>query len=460
MSVFDDMPQLNETPRLLQSSQQMPTTLPKPQMTQVPEPKAPSGLKEKAIGALKGVGSTIFDTGKQVAQQAGTFARSVTPFGLKAPGLDTLPGVQGIAQKAQQLVTPSNTAQQRGFDVEQTAELFTPIATLGVGAIAKAPDFARRLEELSLRLTPAQKRDLGAKLKGATDWLVENGISGSPEKRLEKVDAIYDTMERKVANFFKQHADTSKYFINKEDFIQRLHMLKASPSVVNSRDYNDLVRQLDGAIDNVKSAFRGSKISLPDFNNYKRSIFSGAYNKAGTKISDELEYEIGDAAYEMLEQALMNSPVKIGGMSIREFNRTYSNAITARKLLKEAVGRNEVGFFGKLAGMAMTGGVGAALGGPAGMLAAGFGPSITPMIAGTAVRSNVGQMAESIAGLSAPARKALGALLLGTGALSVSTLEGLLNQSGEETPPSGGSEGMPPQVSPEELQTLEEFKIR
>lgn len=457
MSVFNDMPELNDTPRIMRSAQAMPTELPKPQMTQVPEPTQPSTFRDKAIGALKGVGSTIFNTGKQVAEQAGTFAKTFPPVGMPVPGLDKLPGVSQGIKKGKELLTPSNEIQQGAFEKEQLAELALPFLTGGASAIAKAPSFARNLEEISLRLTPAQKRDLGGKLKGATDWLVGNGITGSPEKRLEKVDAIYDGMERKVANFFKQHSDTSKYFISKEDFIQRLHMLKASPSVTSSRDYNEMVRQLDGAIDNVKAAFKGSKISLPDFNNYKRSIFSGAYNKAGTKISDELEYEIGDAAYEMLEQALMNSPVTIGGKSIREFNREYSNAITARKLLKEAVGRSEIGFFGKLAGMALTGGAGAALGGPAGMLAAGFGPSITPMVAGTAVRSNIGQMAESISGLSSPARKALGTLLLGTGALTASTLEWILNQT--EALPEEGSGEPQPQVNREELRSLDEFKL-
>lgn len=89
----------------------------------------------------------------------------------------------------------------------------------------------------------------------------------------------------------------------------------------------------------------------------------------------------------------------INGLSIGEFNRVYGQTIEARKLLKIASGRKEVGLVGRLLVMAVGGSIGSA-GGPmsmaAGLIAA---QPFANVVAGTAARSLISQNLLNIAKL-------------------------------------------------------------
>lgn len=104
---------------------------------------AVDAAKDVAIGAVKGVGNTVFGLGKMV--------RDYTPVGRISDAI--LPGA--FDQRPPE-ITPSNTAQRVGFTTEQIGEFFLP-----TGAVSRT---AKAVAELgkSGALTKAQTGDTGA----------------------------------------------------------------------------------------------------------------------------------------------------------------------------------------------------------------------------------------------------------------------------------------------------------
>jgi hypothetical protein len=369
-----------------------------------PAPSRTSTIKDVTVGALKGAGTTALNTAKTVAQQGPSLAmKSVLP---SAPTeLLPKPNFDPLFRRPEEALQPSNTVQNTAYDVEQMTELFLPFMAAGAKVVSTAPKIARSLEEANLRLTPAVKRDLGEKIQQVTDFMVRNKIVGSPAQRSSQVEKIYQNQEKVLQDFLNTNNTAKGVFVPRDVYIQRLEAIKSK--FRNSRDFAAISRQIDDAIENAKTIFRQNRIPISRFNEYKRSVFEGAYNKAGAKVLDDVEFAIGDAAKNLLEEA--TDALSINGMKMADFNKQYSTIINARKLLRTAESRNQVGLIGKLVSMLVGTGIGTAIGGPVGAgVGVLAGPQIAPVIAGTAARSGAAQIANTVGKAANAAKKVVG----------------------------------------------------
>jgi len=265
-----------------------------------------------------------------------------------------------------------------------------PLASRGASKVANKvlPGIANKLEQTSLRLTPVQKTNIGKnRVKEVAEYLVNNKVTGSPEQRLEKVTHIYNGKEQKL----QKALEALDVGYDKNALISKLQALKKSPQYLDSRDYNVIQRQIDEMIGLVENNY-DEVIPFTRLNKLKRSTYGSAYNKAGDKVLDDVEHDIGDILRESIEEG--TKTLRVDGQDINAFNREYGLLIQARKLLKTAEGRNQIGLVGKLVaagaggliGNAVTPVVGGVIGGVA-------GNTLAETVAGTAVRSRIGQVA-------------------------------------------------------------------
>ena len=99
-------------------------------------------------------------------------------------------------------------------------------------------------------------------------------------------------------------------------------------------------------------------------------------------------HDVGDVFKSNIEKSTVG--MRIGTRNIAEFNREYGTLINARKLLRIAASRKDIGFTSKILSSLVAGGIGSSIGGAVGMAAgATVGPKIAEMIAGTATRSAI-----------------------------------------------------------------------
>jgi outer membrane lipoprotein SlyB len=170
----------------------------------------------------------------------------------------------------------------------------------------------------------------------------------------------------------------------------------------SDRDAEAIYRQIDSAVDTLKKMNPSGEISVEDLNIFKRTTMNGAFNKAGDKVSDAVEYDIGDIVYNNLANALERSGVRIGEQSLREFNAEYSAILNARKLLKIAAGRKQAGFLAKLLSGIAGASLGSAFGGPLGAAAGTVvAPALSEAIAGGAARTGTAAILDQLSKLSA-----------------------------------------------------------
>ncbi len=207
---------------------------------------------------------------------------------------------------------------------------FTPASKAVLG------DFSRRLEKWSLRLTPTQKVQLGEKVNTISDYIATKGIIGSPENRFAKATNLYNAMEDSLDGFFSQMSKGST--IKRESLVRGLQTLKGQ--FRNERDAMVIDRQIDDFIKTIKTK-QPESIEYKNLNKLKRSVYANAYNKAGNKVIDDVEHAIGDVLNNQLKEGLHG--LKINGRTYGQFQEEYSKLIEARKLLKLASGRNEIG---------------------------------------------------------------------------------------------------------------------
>jgi hypothetical protein len=391
-------------------------------------PKQASPVLDTVVGAAKSVGSSIANTARIAAKQGPkVVASTILPAAgaLPIPGTDKIPAVGSVLDTVDQSLEADNETQQTAKDVTDIAQLALPIVGGAARAVAGLPKFAQSLEKASLRLTPVQKRELGTKLNGITKWLVENKITGNPSERLSRVDDIYEATEKRLQNFLDTNNTAKSIWVNRSNILNQLEALKAS--FKNSRDYQAAVRQIDDAkaLFEKGGTFVREKIPIARLNELKRSTAAGAFNKAGTKVLDEVEFKIADLFKDSIEKATKG--LKIGGDDIANFNQKYGTIINARKLLQAAEGRNEVGLVGRIIAMLGGAGVGASVGGVGGAVA---GPIVAerlaPILAGTKARSAIGQAARVIGKAGGAAKKIVAPAIIGGSAAVTDKLRDLL----------------------------------
>lgn len=244
---------------------------------------------------------------------------------------------------------------------------------------------AQLLEEANLRLTQSQKVNLGKKVDEVTDYITKQKITGSPETRFNKIDAIYNKTENIIDDFLKTNNTAKGIYVSKSKVLEGLEKLK-KVLMKDSSDASIIEKQINSTINNIKSQYRGEKIPVNRLNNLKRSTYKNAYTKGGDKVLDAVEHSIGDVYNDMLSDALKG--LKINGKTFTEFNKEYGNIIRARKYLKLAQGKSQVGLVGKLVSAAAGGAVGS-MAGPGIGTAIGTiaGGNLAELVAGTAARS-------------------------------------------------------------------------
>lgn len=254
----------------------------------------------------------------------------------------------------------------------------------------KAINFSRSLEEASLRLTPTQKQKLGKTLNQVTDFINEKKITGNASERLAKVEKLTDETENTLQGFLNKEAKTK--VVSREDILSDLESLKSK--YVNERDILAIERQID-EVKNTLKLKQGKQIPVSSLNELKRSTYKNAYNKAGDKVIDSVEHDVGDILKKRIESA--TSGLQVNGKSIKDFNSEYGKLLEARKLLKIAASRPEIGLMGKIIGTMIGSSIGSTIGGFAGFAAgAALGPRIGAKVAGTAVRSRIAGAARKV----------------------------------------------------------------
>lgn len=381
--------------------------------------------RDVTIGALKGAGSTVMgiSTLGEKGLKAGYDATIGKLTGRAAPEAGVLQ-----EQIKEQYLTPEGTAQKIGFAAEQIGEFFVPVGGVAKGAAlatrgAKAlrivkqsaatafeqgvrtsiqqgkvdersviaagtgammpvlgaglglvknqlPRWSQKLEEINLRLTPAQRRQFADKIDDVTKYLSEKKIVGTATKRLDRVTQQYETMEPQLQKFLTQ--DAKNVTIPKQQLLDNLDDLKAR---YQDRVDTDLI---DTQIDRIKNTInknQGDAIEAFKINKLKRSAYDSAYNEAGNKVMDDVMHGVGDILRTNLEGVTQG--MKLNGRSIAQFNKEYGTLINARKLLTTAASRKDVGFLSKLVSTF----VGGALGSSAGPVGAAVGGAIAPAIA-------------------------------------------------------------------------------
>lgn len=283
------------------------------------------------------------------------------------------------------------------------------------------PAVAKKIEEYNLRLTPVQRSNLGVKVGEVSDWLSSNKITGNPQQRLDKITKVYQDKEKAFQSFLSNEA--KDVTVSRGKLIDQLESLKGK--YANDRDSLSIDKQIDEFITTLKKRYPDTKVPLDpsnpnkgfslndnvpvaSVNQLKRTTFEGAFNEAGTKVRDDVEFAVGDILKRNIEE--VTEGLTLEGKALADFNREYGTIINARKLLKTAVGRAEIGLVGRIISSIVGGSVGTAIAGPAGgVVGTVVGQNVGQAVAGTGMRSRAASALQGLSGV--PGEKTVGAVM-------------------------------------------------
>jgi len=278
-----------------------------------------------------------------------------------------------------------------------------PFELASTWAKAGLADLGTKLETSNLRLTPVQKANFASKIPEVADYISKEIPLGGPETRFEASVAKVDGFEEKLQNFLD--TDAKGITVPKKDLQDVVNGLKEQ--FRTDRDSLAIDRQLDEFQKLLESKFP-DEIPLADLNKLKRSTFKNAFNQTGTKVSDAVEYMLGDVMKTGIENATGGFKdysgktfpnIKIDGKTIGEFNKEYGVALNAKKLLKIAMGRPQANFIEHLVSSSFGGAVGSAfgpLGAGVGTLAGEAAAKSVPMTAIKSAAGKTGRAASNI----------------------------------------------------------------
>ena len=338
-------------------------------------------------GAVKAAGSV----GKAVegVKAAGAVEKAVVGAEKVVEGVSEAQKALGFGKKlaSEAFEQGARTAIQEGKADESAvvaAGIGAMMPVLGAGlGLAKnqLPAWSKKLEEVNLRLTPQQRRQFTDKIDDVTEYMSKNKIIGTAEKRLSKVTERYETMEPQLEKFLKETA--ADRMVPKEGLMNQLEVLK--------KGYQDRVdtELIEGQIDRIINTIKTKQpkdIKALSLNKLKRSAYDSAYNEAGNKVLDDVMHDVGDVFRKNIED--VTDGLQIAGKDIAGFNQEYSTLINARKLLRTAASRKDVGFLSKLVSTLVGGGLGTAAAGPFGTaVGAAVAAPAAEVLAGTLPRS-------------------------------------------------------------------------
>jgi hypothetical protein len=258
------------------------------------------------------------------------------------------------------------------------------------------------IEKSSIPLTQLQKTKFSTELNRASEFLINHGVKGDNVAKLESVEKIGDSYETILQDFLTKN-NTKIAPASKSSIISELEKLK--PKMMRDNpDATVIEKQINSAIENIKNQYRNEKIPIDRLNVLKRSTFKNAYNKAGDKVLDDVEFAIGDVYKTSIEDATRGFNIdSVTGkpQSIKEFNYDYGSLLNAKKLLTLVQGKNVVSatstrlitsILGAFLGYEAGGEKGAIIGGGLGLAGLGKSEIIKPLIeviAGAGTRSQL-----------------------------------------------------------------------
>lgn len=254
-------------------------------------------------------------------------------------------------------------------------------------ATTKAPaSLSRKLEEISLRLTPIEKQNLDRKGQDIAEYLSKKKIMGSPQRRYLKVNNLYNSFEDKISNVIKKSG--AKFQKNK--LVSEISQIPSS-FVDDPELQNEAVRITDKLIENIQSR-SGDFIDADVVQNLKRAYFKRAFAKNATDVVSDSRLAIGGYLKGLLDDSIKG---------LKPLNKEYGYIIASNRALQKATTRSQIGLTGKLVGAGAGASLGGVIGGGVGAAAGTVvGPSIGKAIAGTPTRSVIGAGARTFSELS------------------------------------------------------------
>ncbi len=349
------------------------------------------GLKPSAFGQnlLNAAESTDQGTvGKSVGEAAGNIAQFVSLGGMeesavaKAGGLvNRIKGLFGITGKAGKIVsgvgdvaaralatgasTGAVTAAQTGdLNQAQNAGVVGAV-TGGLGQTLESfgSGISAALQKSGFKLTPMAEAKAATKAQNAAEFMANNKILGSSSNKFAKLDNINNQLENTLQNSLPQKLQINKDAIG--SYInQSMDALKRSDPAVYTSAKNDV----KDALNILKSKNPGStSIDLGEALSSKRSYGKQAFKQSkifDPKVVSEGSYAVEQAYQKAIEDVAgsTNVPIKVpdnlkqmfGGqsqVSLPQFNKVYSNAISAKNFTKIAQYKKDSGLFGRLFGL-------------------------------------------------------------------------------------------------------------
>lgn len=283
--------------------------------------------------------------------------------------------ISSLSRIGEGVTTAANAANPINL-VTKPIELTASLAKAGLENLAPA------LEKSNLRLTPADSRKFQDFIKPATDYIAENFKAAGPEaKHAEAIDKI-ETIENTFKSWLDESGVGSKTF-DTQHLIDEANKIKSE--FRTSRDSLSINNQIDNFTKTIETNWPEGQMSVSDLNELKRSTFKNAFNSAGFKVSDVVEYKLADKMYDGLKNLTQDTPV-MGKYPIQDFNKAYQVAIKAEQMLKASVGRPQVGFTERL----LLDAIGFGISGPGGGFVAHVASNYLPV---TATKSVLGKAA-------------------------------------------------------------------
>lgn len=245
---------------------------------------------------------------------------------------------------------------------------------------------AQKLEDINTRMTPTERQLLEKKGSDVVKFMAEKKIVGTPQSRYAKLNAIYNQMEGKI----QTAVDKTKVTIPKDSVLKEIQ--KMPDQFVDDPDLYTEALTVSKKLTEYLTEKKGDNLTMGTVNNLKRNYMKRAFAKNATDVLSESRLAVG---------GLFNDILRTNVQGLKSLNTEYGNLIAARKILRKAATRSEIGLVGKLTGAGIGGAIGNAIGGPiggaAGLLVA---QPIGKAVAGTPTRSAIGAGFQTISNIA------------------------------------------------------------
>lgn len=350
-------------------------------------------------GTSQNTDATEYLKPQGTAEKIGRGLEQIAEFAIPASKVATATrGLPVVPRIASQIATDTavSTVQEGTInkDVGTTAVVSTVFSSLpfvgkiigkNLGLEKITSKLARNMEAQNMKLSPLQREELNKRGEDIVGYLTKKKIIGNPIQRYKKIDVLYNKMEERVQKTLTK----SGVSYPKEKLVQIIDdvPVRYSTQFDNPEVYEKLVKLSDQLKKYVQTNFKG-EIPIEKVNQFKRTYYKNAFNKAGDKVVNDARLALGDSLY---QDVLQNVP------QLKSINKDYGKVILARKILGKAVGRNQLGLIGNIVSTAAGSMAGASMGGPLGGAAgAVVGPKIAKVVAGTKARSIVGASSQKL----------------------------------------------------------------